>query len=104
MKITDSPGAISVMPFSAIADAKVFESSSTFQPVMLTGVAPLFVSSNQSAAYGALPLAQGVTSVMKTDADGGGSSFTTSVSVSVKSAVASGVEPTDTSSTVTVTL
>ena len=82
MKITDSPGAISVMPFSAINPVP-FESSSICQPAMLTGVAPLFVNSNQSAAYGALPLAHGVTSVMKMDDEAGGSSLTMSVSVSV---------------------
>ena len=37
MKITDSPGAMLVMPLSATAAAKALELSSIFQPVMSTG-------------------------------------------------------------------
>src|SRR5262245_29380736 len=66
MKITDSPGARLVMPFKATALSNRAESSSIFQPVMVTLVAPVFVSSNQSAAYGLLPLLHGEISEMMT--------------------------------------
>ena len=62
-KITDSPAAIVVTPFRAIALAKLLELSSTLKPVMSAGWAPVFVSSNQSAPYGLLPLLQGAASV-----------------------------------------
>ena len=50
MKITDSPAAMLVTPFKATAVANALESSSILQPVMFTGLAPVFVTSNQSAA------------------------------------------------------
>jgi hypothetical protein len=49
-KITDSPAAMLVIPFRATDDAKEFEASSIFQPLMLTAALPVLVSSNQSAA------------------------------------------------------
>ena len=64
MKITDSPGAMLVMPFSGTAAAGDSELSSIFQPVMSTGDAPMFVTSNQSAPTGLLPLHHGATSEM----------------------------------------
>ena len=64
MKITDSPGAILVMPFSATEAANEPELSSIFQPVMSALVALVLVTSNQSAATGLLPLDQGATSVI----------------------------------------
>ena len=64
MKITDSPGAMLVMPLKGTAAAKDSELSSTFQPVMSTGPAPVLVTSNQSAPTGLLPLDHGATSVM----------------------------------------
>src|SRR5258708_35327500 len=45
-------------------NAALFELSSIFQPVMSTAAPPTLVTSNQSAAYGLLLLAQGATSVM----------------------------------------
>ena len=51
-----------VTPVSATALANELELSSIFQPVMSTATEPVFVSSNQSAPYGALPLAHGATS------------------------------------------
>src|SRR5262245_47741686 len=66
MKITDSPGARLLMPFKATEVSNEAESSSIFQPAMLTGVAPVFVSSNQSAAYGLFPLLHGEISEMMT--------------------------------------
>lgn len=62
MKITDSPGAILVMPFSATAEPNAFELSSTFQPVMFAAPVPMLVTSSQSAKIGLLPLDQGATS------------------------------------------
>ena len=64
MKITDSPGAMLVMPFKGTAATGDSELSSTFQPVMSTGAAPVLVTSNQSAPTGLLPLDHGATSVM----------------------------------------
>ena len=61
-KITDSPGAIVVMPFSATAAAAEPELSSIFQPVMSIAKPVVLVTSNQSAATGLLPLDQGATS------------------------------------------
>ena len=49
MKITDSPGAMLVMPFNATAEPKELELSSIFQPVMFAAAVPIFVTSNQSA-------------------------------------------------------
>lgn len=66
MNSTDSPAAIDVMPVKAAAVAKAAELSSIFQPAMLTAAAPTLVNSNQSLAYGALPLAHGATSVSRT--------------------------------------
>jgi hypothetical protein len=91
-----------VTPLSATAVVRPFESSSIFQPAMLTGVVPAFVTSNQSAAYVVVPLPQGATSETKTVGPVGVSSVT-SVSVSVNVALASGVPPTVGSSTSTVT-
>src|SRR4051794_21391440 len=67
MNTTDCPGAMLEIPLSAIAPAKALELSSTFQPLTLTGVVPVLVTSNQSAAYGLLPLLHGDTSVMISD-------------------------------------
>ena len=53
MKITDSPGAMLVMPFKATAEPKALELSSIFHPVMFAALAPVLVTSNQSAATGA---------------------------------------------------
>ena len=103
MKMTDSPGAMLVTPFSTSALANEFELSSTFQPVNVTALAPVFVTSNQSTADGLLPLPQGATSEMTSEAGAGGTS-TTSVTVNAYAAVASGVSPTVGSSTSTVTL
>ena len=64
MKITDSPGAMLVMPFSGTAPAGDSELSSIFQPVMTAADAPMFVTSNQSAPTGLLPLDHGATSEM----------------------------------------
>ena len=91
-----------VMPLSATAEAKESELSSTFQPVMSMAVDPRFVTSNQSAATGLLPLDHGATSEMKT-VERTGVSLTTSVTVRVKDVLASGVAPTAGSSTLTVT-
>ena len=49
MKTTDCPGAMLVTPLRGTADAKAFELSSTFQPVMFTALKPALVISNQSA-------------------------------------------------------
>src|SRR5262249_40488570 len=62
MKMTDSPGAMDVMPFSATEFANRFESSSIRQPEISTAAGPVFVTSNQSAMSGLLPLDQGATS------------------------------------------
>ena len=72
MKITDSPGAMLVMPFSVTAAAGDSELSSTFQPVMSTALAPVLVTSNQSAPTGLLPLDHGATSVTRRSAGAGG--------------------------------
>ena len=63
MKTTDSPGAMLEMPLRGTAATGDSELSSTFQPVMSTGPAPVFVTSNQSAPTGLLPLDHGATSV-----------------------------------------
>jgi len=65
MKMTDSPGAMVLIPTSGSAAAKDAEESSTFQPVTSTAWAVVFVTSNQSAEMGVLPLAQGATSETK---------------------------------------
>src|SRR6478609_10546111 len=91
---TDSPGATTPTPVSAIAVANALELSSTIQPVRSIGVVPRLVTSNQSAPYGLLPLLQGETSVTATVE-------TARVSVAL---VASGVAPTVVSSTATATL
>ena len=52
------------MPFSATLLAKLLELSSIFQPVMSIARVPVFVTSNQSAPYGLLPLLHGDTSEM----------------------------------------
>jgi hypothetical protein len=52
MKITDSPAPILATPFSARLEAKLFELSSNFQPVMSTALVPVLVTSNQSATSG----------------------------------------------------
>ena len=64
MNITDSPGAMLVIPLSATAPAGDCELSSIFQLVMSIGVAPVFDSSNQSPPTGLFPLDQGAISEM----------------------------------------
>src|SRR5579871_2992334 len=98
MKMTDSPGAMLVMPFRATAEAKELELSSIFQPVMFTALALTLVTSNQSAPN-AVPLLQGATSVMTTLPGA-----VAVVMVRVKGALASGALPTVGSSTLTVTV
>src|SRR5262245_36935509 len=102
MKITERPAGIDVTMRSATAEPNEYELSSIFQPVMSTVVAPRFVTSNQSAASGELPLDHGATSVTAT-VPGAAFSLTTSVRSSTYDADASGVAPTAGSSTVTVT-
>ena len=92
MKITDSPGAMLVTPLSVTAVANASELSSTFQPVMLTGVEPELVTSNQSAPTGLLPLDHGATSEMTSDAPAG-ISIATSVTVRRNDVDASGEVP-----------
>src|SRR5262245_45571080 len=65
MKITDSPGAMLVIPPRANAAVGDSEPSSTFHPVMSTALAPMLVTSNQSAATGLLPLLHSATSVTR---------------------------------------
>ncbi len=102
MKMALSPGASVVTPLSVAALAKAAELSSIFQPVILIGLEVTLVISNQSAATAELLLAQGATSeMMMTGA--GGASGSTSLMVSVKFTLASGVVPTVLSSTFTVT-
>ncbi len=48
-KMTDSPGAMLVMPVSESAAAGDSELSSIFHPLMSTARAPVLVTSNQSA-------------------------------------------------------
>ena len=72
MKITDSPEAMLAMPLSGTAATGDSELSSTFQPARFTVPAPVFVTSNQSAATGLLPLDHGATSEMIRCAGGGG--------------------------------
>src|SRR5262249_40409883 len=62
-KITDSPGAILAMPLRGAA-ANDCELSSLFQPEIFTACAVVFVTSNQSAPTGLLPLDHGATSEM----------------------------------------
>src|SRR5205814_712155 len=77
MKITDLPGAMLVTSWSRTAEPAEKELSSIFHPVTSTGVAPRFVNSNQSSAYGLLPLAHGAASETTT-LPGAAFSFTTS--------------------------
>src|ERR1700750_1297303 len=63
-KMTDSPGAMLVIPLKATVAANESELSSILQPVMSTAKAVVFVTSNQSAPTGLLPLDQGATSEM----------------------------------------
>ncbi len=100
MKMTDCFGAMLLTPVRAIALANAFELSSTFQPVRSTACVPVLVTSNQSAAYGLLPLLHGETSEMISDA-GAAAAVTVSVSGAL---VASGVVPALGSSTATATL
>ena len=106
MKITDSPALIVAIPFNKTEEAKLLESSSTFQPEIFTALVPVLVSSNQSARTSELPLLQGATSVTKMVelVTGSGVSSTTLVTFKVKVAVASGVLPIVESSTLTLTL
>ena len=68
MKMTDSPGAIVVTPFSASDEPKENELSSTRQPEMFAAAVPTLVTSNQSSPTGLLPLDHGATSEMMSDA------------------------------------
>src|SRR5262249_31206617 len=68
----DLPAGSEETPRSGTALPAEWELSSIFQPVRSTAVVPLFVSSNQSAVYGALPLPHGATSVITIDDGGGG--------------------------------
>ncbi len=65
MKMTDSPGAIVVIPLRGTEAAKLSWLSSILQPVISTAVAPPFVTSNQSSAKGLSPLDHGATSEIK---------------------------------------
>src|SRR4051794_38312304 len=103
MKMTDSPGAMLVMPLRGTAEPKDAELSSTFHPAMLMAASLTLVTSNQSAENGLLPLDHGAISEM-TSAGCEGSSLTTSRRARLKSAVASGVAPTLVSSRTTLTL
>src|SRR5262249_44846022 len=105
MKITDSPGAIVVMPFKGTALPKDFESSSIFQPAMFAVAEPILVTSNQSTrrlvgpdAGPPLPLDQGATSEMMSVAV----PPVEAVTVMLKFVDASGEMPTAGSSTFTV--
>src|SRR5262245_3488492 len=102
MKMTDSPGAMLVIPFKDTAAAKEFELSSIFQPVIFTAVEPVFVTSNQSAPTGLLPLDHGATSEMMRVGTGGVSTAW-SVTDKVNVVLASGAPPSVGSSTLTVT-
>src|SRR5262245_14871593 len=64
MKMTDSPGAMLVMPLRGTAAANDCELSSIFQPEIFTAKAVGFVTSSQSAPTGLLPLDHGATSEM----------------------------------------
>src|SRR5262249_12323947 len=96
----DFPAGSEEMPSRGTALPAELELSSIFQPVRSTAAGPVLVSSNQSAAYGAFPLAHGATSEMIIPAP----VVPAGVMVSVKVVVASGVGPTVGSSTVTVTV
>src|SRR5262249_40444592 len=107
MKITDSPGAILVMPFKDTATLKDFESSSIFQPAMFAVALPMFFTSNQSPrrlvgpdAGPPLPLDHGATSEIMSVAV----PPVEAVTVMLKFADASGEMPTAGSSTFTVTV
>src|SRR5262245_51024813 len=65
-KMTDSPDPMLLMPFKANAAANEPELSSIFQPEIFRAEAVVFVTSNQSAPTGLLPLDQGATSEMNT--------------------------------------
>src|SRR5262249_31117323 len=70
MKMTDSPGAMLVIPVIGTERPKEFELSSIRQPVGLIEAEPMFVTSNQSAARLLLLLDQGATSDMMIDPAG----------------------------------
>ncbi len=65
MKMTDSPGAIVVIPLRGTESDELFELSSIVQPVISTGVDPPLVTSNQSSPKGLSPLDHGATSEIK---------------------------------------
>ena len=69
-KITDSPGAMLVIPVNGNDAVKEFELSSTFQPVISRGALPLLVTSNQSAPTLVVLLDQEATSVILTETIG----------------------------------
>src|SRR5215813_2868776 len=100
MKITDSPGAMLVTPFNGTDTANEFELSSIVQPTRLTDAVPKLVTSNQSAATGLLPLDQGAASVIARLI---GPPPPAGVITRVYATLASGVAPTEVSSTLTVT-
>src|SRR5262245_57128807 len=84
MQMTASPGAMEVTPFSAMALANACELSSSFQPVMSTGVLAVWVASNQSAPSGLLPLDQAATSeITRLGGGGGGLSLSWMVTVAL---------------------
>ena len=88
-----------VMPVIRPAEPKLAALSFIFQPLMSTGVTPVFVSSNQSAPTALLPLLHGATSVTRIAP----APLVTAVMFSVKLADASGVLPRLVSSTSTET-
>src|ERR1700753_3469643 len=71
-KTADLPAGSEETPSSGTASPNEFELSSIFQPVRSTDDEPVFVTSNQSAAYAAVPLPHGATSEITTDGAGGG--------------------------------
>src|SRR5262249_31981573 len=100
MKITDSPGALLGTPALGTDTFKRHELSALLQPAVLMAALPMLVTSNQSASRPTpLPLDHGATS--ETMMEPGGTAW---VIVSVKFVLASGLPPTVTSSTFTVTL
>src|SRR5262245_6012691 len=62
MKTAERPAGMRETPRSGTALPNALELSSIFHPARSTGSVPTFVTSNQSAAYGALPLLHGLTS------------------------------------------
>src|SRR5262245_52521944 len=97
MKITDSPGAMLVIPVIGTALPNKWELSSTFQPAMFCVTVPMFVTSNQSEPSWLLPLDQGATSEMMSVDD----KLAPAVTVNVYGALASGFGPSVGSSTFT---